>query len=64
MPLGLLSIASYLESKGHTVKIYDRTIEKIGIESVIRTFNPELVEISIVSYKSIVDALNVAKTLK
>lgn len=27
-PLGLLSIASYLESKGHIVKIYDRTVDK------------------------------------
>lgn len=64
MPLGLLSIASYLESKGHIVKIYDRTVEKTDLESVVKSFKPELAGISIVSYKSIVDSLDVAKKLK
>lgn len=64
VPLGLLSIASYLESKGHNVKIYDRTTDKEKLQDVIDGFNPNLCGISLVSYKSISDTLTLAKTLK
>lgn len=64
VPLGLLSIASYLETKGHTVMIYDRTVSKCDLQSVINSFNPQLSGISLVSYKSISDTLKIAKELK
>lgn len=64
VPLGLLSIASYLESKGHTVMIYDRTTDKQPAEAVIDSFAPDIAGISIVSYKSVNDALLVATELK
>lgn len=60
VPLGLLSIASYLESKGHEVKIYDRTVDKTKAEKVFSDFAPGLVGISVMSYKSIKDALYLA----
>lgn len=63
VPLGLLSIASYLETKGHNVMIYDRTVSKTDLQSVISSFKPQLSGISLVSYKSISDALDIAKTL-
>lgn len=63
VPLGLLSIASYLESKGYGVKIYDRTVEKVDLESVVNEFKPDLVGISMISYKSTRDTLDVAKHL-
>ncbi|MBQ8027862.1 MAG: cobalamin-dependent protein [Clostridia bacterium] len=64
VPLGLLSIASYVESNGHKVRIYDRTVEKIKLQEVVSEFEPELVGISLVSYKSIGDTLDLARTLK
>lgn len=63
-PLGILSIATYLESKGYTVKIYDRITEKTGLQTVIDTFKPDVSGISMISYKSISDTLSVAKVLK
>lgn len=64
VPLGILSIASYLESKGHIVKIYDRTVEKNKLEDIIKSFKPQLAGVSMMSYKSIGDTLLVAKILK
>ncbi len=64
MPLGLLSIASYLEHKGHTVRIYDRTVDKTDIDTVLSQFSPELSGISLISYKSVRDTLDCARLLK
>lgn len=63
IPLGLLSIASYLEEKGFIVRIYDRTIEKTDIQTVINDFKPQLAGISVISYKLIKDMLYVAEKL-
>lgn len=64
VPLGLLSIASYLESKGHNVRIYDRTVSKEKLQSVIDSFKPDVSGISLVSYKSIEDVLGISEELK
>lgn len=64
VPLGLLSIASYLEHKGHTVRIYDRTVDKTELEAVLDEFRPQLSGISLISYKSIGDTLYAAEKLK
>lgn len=63
-PLGLLSIASYLESKGHIVKIYDRTVDKTKLEDIVNDFNPGVVGISMISYKSIADTIYLSEELK
>lgn len=63
-PLGLLSIATYMESKGHTVKIYDRNTAKAKLKDVIYAYNPDIAGISLMSYKSINDSLYVAQVLK
>ena len=64
VPLGLLSIASYLEHNGHTVRIYDRTVDKTDMNTVLDEFVPELAGISLISYKSITDTLEIAEQLK
>ncbi len=64
VPLGLLSIASFLEQKGHAVRIYDRTVDKTELETVLREFAPELSGISLISYKSIGDTLDMARQIK
>ena len=55
-PLGLLSIASYLESKGFSVRLYDRTVEKASVESVFADFPADLVGVSLISFLSVYDA--------
>lgn len=63
-PLGLLSIATFLQSKGYNVRIYDRTVDKTKPETIITEFPPDAVGISLVSYKSIDDTLSLAEKLK
>lgn len=60
-PLGVLSIASYLKAHGYEVKIYDRNIETAGINSVFKTFNPDIVGVSIMSSRGVKDAVKVSK---
>lgn len=64
VPLGVLSIASFLESKGHIVEIYDRTVTKTALEKVVERFRPQLCGISLISYKSIDDMLECAEFMK
>ena len=63
-PLGLLSIATFLKSKGYSVRIYDRTVDKTKPETIITEFPPDAVGISLVSYKSIDDTLSLAEKLR
>ncbi|MBQ4626420.1 MAG: B12-binding domain-containing radical SAM protein, partial [Clostridia bacterium] len=63
-PLGLLSIASSLQSKGHKVRLYDRPVEKVKAEKVFDEFRPELVGVSLVSFKSVYDALEMSEYAK
>lgn len=64
VPLGLLSIATFLKSKGYSVRIYDRTVDKTKFETVIDEFDPDVAGISLVSYKSIDDALSLAEKMQ
>ncbi len=61
-PLGLLSIATYLKNRGHVVTIIDSTVKHINYEKVIRDFSPDIVGISVISYKSISDAIKASET--
>ena len=62
-PLGLLSIASYLEYNGFSVRIYDRTVEKQSLSSVMADFVPELVGVSLISFLSYYDAKYVSEEI-
>ena len=55
-PLGLLSIASYLESRGFSVRLYDRTVEKISVEEAYASFRADVVGVSLISYPAVCDA--------
>lgn len=63
-PLGLLSIASFLETNGFGVRLYDRTVEKVPLEKVLADVSPDMAGISLVSYLSIKDALAVSEQIK
>lgn len=65
-PLGLLYIASYLKSHGHTVKIIDVAAEGktlIDILKIIKTENPKLIGISSMT-TSIMSAVKLAQNIK
>ncbi len=64
LPLGLLSIATYLQVHGHTVKILDRVIKAGNIKKEIEEFAPDFVGVSVISMKSFYDAEKVTKAAK
>lgn len=61
IPLGLVSIASYLEHYGHDVVIVERSVEKNDIKSKMQDFRPDIVGISSISYSSSTDAIRITK---
>jgi len=64
LPLGLLSIATYLTKFGHTVKIYDRAVDRGSVKKHIKIFSPDMVGISSIGGRSFADAMKVSKIVK
>lgn len=60
-PLGLHALASYIKTKGHTVKLIDRCVNKVNIKKEIETFKPDVVGVSIMSGRGLKDAENIVK---
>lgn len=60
-PLGLLSIATYLNERNYTAKIIDSVVENINYKKKIIEFEPDIVGISVISYKSIADAIKASE---
>lgn len=63
-PLGLVAIGSYLKSIGHQVRIEDRCVENRNFSQVLDDFQPELVGVSLMSSRTIKDAIKVSKAAK
>jgi radical SAM superfamily enzyme YgiQ (UPF0313 family) len=63
-PLGVLSIATYLKKNGYDVKICDRNVEGINMDKLITSYNPDIIGVSVLSSRSLKDALKVSKTVK
>lgn len=61
LPLGLLSIASYLTEYGHDVRIFDRAVDGSGMNKLIRSFSPDIAGVSVISSKSYSDGIKVSK---
>lgn len=55
-PLGLLSIATYLNERNHTVRIVDRDVKK-AYTKTISEFKPDIIGVSVISNKAIDDAI-------
>lgn len=64
VPLGLVSIGTYLKNRGHNVKIVDLAISKISVSKVIKSFNPDICGVSVRSSKSVSLAYEVSKKIK
>lgn len=62
-PLGLMYLASYIESKGHEVKILDMVLELIDLRTKIKEYKPDLIGITCTTL-TFYDALHVAKFIK
>ena len=63
-PLGLLSIGTYLQQYGHTVRIYDRCVDNTKLNKVVNDFSPEIVGVSVMSSRGLKDAVRISKKLK
>lgn len=64
VPLGLLAIASYIKTKGHTAKIVDLTIKSENIEKHIKSFNPDVVGLTVHSTLVVNSTVKLSKTAK
>lgn len=62
IPLGLLSIATYLSDRGHVVRVCDRAIDNCKTKEVLDRFAPDIVGIS--APASFDDAMHVSKKAK
>lgn len=64
VPLGILSIATYLNANGHEAVIYDRTVSKEDINDTLKKHKPDAVGISLITNCAIRDAVKVSKASK
>lgn len=59
-PMGLLSIATYLNRHGHTASIIDRTFNSDPLDAVFEKYQPEAIGISLISNMTIPDMITVS----
>lgn len=64
LPLGILSIGTYLEKHGYEVKICDLSVKKQSPEKVCDDFKPDIAGISFPSCKAIDGIKDVSRILK
>lgn len=64
LPLGLISIASNLQSHGHIAKILDLSVKHVSLKKEVDAFSPDIIGISVSSQKHINGAVEVSKKLK
>lgn len=63
-PLGILSIASYVEQFGHTAKVYDREVRRGSFTKFLQADKPDIVGVSVISGKAVKDAMKVTAAAK
>ncbi len=63
LPIGLISIATYLKENGYDVKICDLSVSHSKIEKVFDEYKPDIVGISLSSVKHIDGAVSVTQKL-
>ena len=65
LPLGLISIASYLKAHGHQIVFVERSLSKEdGLKNIIDRFRPDMIGISTLSYQSSLDAKDITKRMR
>ena len=63
VPLGVLSISTYLNANGFETKICDLSVSHDSIRSVVKDYQPDIVGVSLCSVKHLDGAIHVSKTL-
>lgn len=63
VPVGLVSIGTYLKQAGHEVKIADLSVSHISVSKLVRDFRPDLCGVSVRSAKSVSFAVDVSKKI-
>lgn len=64
LPLGILSIATYLNSRGHEARIRDMSVHHLNLRKEFEEFQPDIIGISLCSNRHIDGAIYVSKKLK
>lgn len=64
LPLGLMSIGTYLKAHGHSVKIADLSVSHLNIKKVAEEYAPDIIGISLLSVKHLDGAMNVSRKLR
>lgn len=64
LPLGLISIASYLKANGHEVRFVERSVKNDNIKAVVKEFEPDVIGISTLSFLSSIDAKKITAKLR
>lgn len=64
LPMGLLSIGTYLKANGHSVRILDFATGKIKLKKEFENFKPDICGISVRSPKSVRFAIDISKKIK
>ena len=62
-PLGPLALASFLQTRGHTVRIFDHEWEH-SLSKAVGEFKPDAVAITLLAEAMIPDAMQISRTLK
>ena len=63
-PLGIMSICSFLNEHGHEAKICTAVSSKSKIKKHINDFSPNVIGVSVISFKYLSNALLISKTAK
>ena len=64
VPLGLISIGTYLNANGHEAKIIDLSVSRANIHREIQEFQPDIVGVTLGSVKQLNGALHITKKIK
>lgn len=60
-PLGIMSIATFLNANGHEAVICDRFFENDSVENILKKHNPDIIGVSIMSHTFLDDAIVISK---
>ena len=62
-PMSALALASFLQTRGHTVRIFDRETQR-GFMKAVKEFAPDVVAVTLLSASLIPDSMQISRELK
>ncbi len=64
VPLGLISIATYLNANGHEAIVHERSLSNEKIKRIIERVKPDIIGISVITYCAIKDSEKISSQAK